>query len=148
FHVGDAHRLDFPDGDFDGCRAERVLQHLDEPVRAVEEMVRVTRGGGRVVVAEPDWETLVVDPGEPGVTRALLTFRTDRVRSGWAGRGFFGIFRGAGLREVVAEPLTMVVTDLAQAQVLWGLPAISALAAEAGVVRTAAAQQWLRDLEA
>ena len=148
FRVGDAHRLDFPDGAFDGCRAERVLQHLDEPGRAVDEMVRVTRGGGRLVAADPDWETLVIDPGDPGVTRAILTFRTDRVRSGWVGRRLFGLFGRAGLQEVVAEPLTMVVTDLAQAHVLWDLPAICGLAAETGVVPAAAAQQWLRDLEA
>src|SRR5215472_1128612 len=47
FRAGDALSLEFADNTFDGCRTDRVLQHLDDPERAVAEMVRVTRPGGR-----------------------------------------------------------------------------------------------------
>jgi ubiquinone/menaquinone biosynthesis C-methylase UbiE len=47
FESADAHRLPFADGAFDGCRVERVLQHLADPQQAVREMARVTRPGGR-----------------------------------------------------------------------------------------------------
>jgi ubiquinone/menaquinone biosynthesis C-methylase UbiE len=46
FVVGDAHRLDLPDGSFDASRAERTLQHVAEPARAVADLARVTRPGG------------------------------------------------------------------------------------------------------
>lgn len=50
--VGDASTLDFSDNTFDACRSETVLMHLDgEPARAIAEIVRVTRAGGRVVVS-------------------------------------------------------------------------------------------------
>jgi len=52
--VADAYALPFPDGTFDAVRAERVLQHLEDPPRALAEMVRVTRSGGRVLVIDPD----------------------------------------------------------------------------------------------
>jgi ubiquinone/menaquinone biosynthesis C-methylase UbiE len=148
FHVVDVCRLDFPENAFDGCRAERVLQHVADPAGAVVEMARVTRHGGRVVVFDPDWETLVIDPGARRVTRALMNVRTDRMRSGWIGRQFLGIFRRAGLHEVLVEPLACVVTDFAQAEVFWDLAAVSELAVEAGVVTQAAATQWLADLAA
>jgi ubiquinone/menaquinone biosynthesis C-methylase UbiE len=50
FEVGDVQALPFPDGTFDVCRAGRLLQHLPNAERALTEMVRVTRSGGRIVV--------------------------------------------------------------------------------------------------
>jgi len=50
YRLSDAQCLDFPDEWFDGCRCERVLQHLDDPRQAVAELVRVVRPDGRVVV--------------------------------------------------------------------------------------------------
>src|SRR5262249_16631528 len=43
FRVGDAHRLPFDDASFDGCRADRTLQHVEDPPRALGELVRVAR---------------------------------------------------------------------------------------------------------
>jgi len=70
FRRGDAHHLEFADGAFDGCRVRRVLTHLAEPQRAVAEMARVTRPGGRVVAYEADWETFVLDAADRAVLNA------------------------------------------------------------------------------
>jgi ubiquinone/menaquinone biosynthesis C-methylase UbiE len=53
FQVGDAHHLDFPDQSFERACAARVFRHMDDPVRVLQEMVGVTRPGGRIVVVEP-----------------------------------------------------------------------------------------------
>ena len=53
FLIGDILRLDFPDASFDGCRADRVLHHLDDPPRALAELVRVARPGGLIAIFEP-----------------------------------------------------------------------------------------------
>jgi SAM-dependent methyltransferase len=66
----DAHALPFPDGAFTGARADRVLQHLTDPFQALREMARVVSGGGRVVIAEPDQESLVIHV--PGVRQSIL----------------------------------------------------------------------------
>ena len=121
--MGDAHRLNFPDGTFDGCRAARVLQHLADPARAVTEMARVTRSGGRIVVGEPDWETLVLDAPDRALTRKILHFFCDSViQQGWIGRQLPGLFKRVGLVEVAVEPQTLVLTDYEQAQAGWELP--------------------------
>ena len=46
FRVGDAQQLTFADQTFDGCRADRVFMYLDDPRRALTEMIRVARSGG------------------------------------------------------------------------------------------------------
>src|SRR5581483_11838613 len=61
FHTGDACALEFPDATFDACRAERVLVHVNDPGRAVAEMTRVTRPGGRVVAFDGDSVTVTID---------------------------------------------------------------------------------------
>lgn len=50
FAVGDARGLPFPDGVFDLVLTRLVLHHMAEPERAIAEMARVARPGGRVAV--------------------------------------------------------------------------------------------------
>ena len=51
FEVGDVQTFPFPDGTFDVCRAGRLLEHLPNAERALAEMVRVTRSGGRISIS-------------------------------------------------------------------------------------------------
>lgn len=51
--VADSTRLPFADGVFDAVVCMHVLHHLDRPRVGVEEMLRVVRPGGRLLVAEP-----------------------------------------------------------------------------------------------
>jgi ubiquinone/menaquinone biosynthesis C-methylase UbiE len=43
FDIADATRLPFGDSTFDGCRIDRVLQHVGDPAAAVRDMARVLR---------------------------------------------------------------------------------------------------------
>lgn len=52
FLQGDAARLPFPVESFDLVASANLIHHMAEPARAVGEMVRVCRPGGRVVVAD------------------------------------------------------------------------------------------------
>jgi ubiquinone/menaquinone biosynthesis C-methylase UbiE len=49
-YVGDAARLDFPDESFDLVISITALEFFTEPDKAISEMVRVCKKGGRVVV--------------------------------------------------------------------------------------------------
>jgi SAM-dependent methyltransferase len=53
---GSTYELPFEDGAFDCCLLLEVIEHLDEPERALKELARVTRPGGRLIVLYPvDW---------------------------------------------------------------------------------------------
>jgi ubiquinone/menaquinone biosynthesis C-methylase UbiE len=43
FQAGNAHHLDFLEQTFDRVFASYVFVHLDDPVRALQEMVRISR---------------------------------------------------------------------------------------------------------
>lgn len=52
FAVGDATALEFDDASFDGALTRFSFHHIPAPQRALEEMARVVRPGGWVVVAD------------------------------------------------------------------------------------------------
>lgn len=51
---GDAGALPFADGSFDVVTCQTVLIHVGDPRAVVQEMVRVLRPGGRLLLAEPN----------------------------------------------------------------------------------------------
>lgn len=61
FVAGDALRLPFRDATFDAVTISFGLRNVADPARALAELRRVTRGGGRLVVCEfstPTWAPL------------------------------------------------------------------------------------------
>jgi SAM-dependent methyltransferase len=52
FEVGDATAIDLPDDSLDGAITRFSLHHIPAPVRVLEEMRRVVRPGGHVVVSD------------------------------------------------------------------------------------------------
>jgi ubiquinone/menaquinone biosynthesis C-methylase UbiE len=72
FLVGDAVALPFPYGDFDLVGCLRVLHHVRRPELVVSELARVTRRGGRILIADQLGD---VDP-----LRSLERDRFERAR--------------------------------------------------------------------
>ena len=64
----DVYKLPFEDGSFDVVHASQMLAHLDVPVAAIKEMVRVTRKfGGVVALRESDLRAWSFYPEYPGI---------------------------------------------------------------------------------
>jgi SAM-dependent methyltransferase len=63
YRQGEAQRLPFPDDSFDLTTCQTLLIHLPDPDAGLAEMLRVTRPGGLVAVAEPNnlTESLLLD---------------------------------------------------------------------------------------
>jgi SAM-dependent methyltransferase len=147
--TGDVSRLDFPDASFDGVRCERVLQHLDDPDRAVAELIRVTRPGGRVCLVDTDWESIAVD-GLPadliGAVRVHFTSRATNHHAG-IGRTLRRRLVRAGLRNVTAIPVVCYFTH--PSQVGHVLPMFNpAVPPEAGLVPPDIRDTWFAAIEA
>ena len=109
FEKGDALAMSFKDNSFDAAMSSIVFQHLPDPQRALDEMVRVTKPGGTVTIIEQDWETFVIDCGDKAVTRRICNFFCDGVTHGWIGRELYHLFCGAGLCNVHVIPANHIL---------------------------------------
>ena len=67
FQRASVYELPFADGEFDVVHAHQVLCHLDAPVAALREMLRVCKPGGLVALREADMRTWCVWPEIEGV---------------------------------------------------------------------------------
>ena len=75
---GDAERVDFRRGDvldldlgeewgtFDVAHTRFVLEHVPDPLRVVQAMVRAVRPGGRIILADDDHDVIRLWPEPPG----------------------------------------------------------------------------------
>lgn len=58
FRVGNAYELPIDDESVDLAICQCVLMHLEDPMKAVSEMKRATKKGGRVIAMEPDYASV------------------------------------------------------------------------------------------
>lgn len=146
FLVGDAHRLDFPDESFDGCRTDRVLLHLADPAQVIRGITRVLRPGGRAVSLEPDSGGLLVDAPDRDTTSTILEHRSRAVRSGWIGRSLPRLFRAAGLTDIEVQVLPSPRFDFEETNTSLRLFQHADNAVAAGAITADAAERWKASL--
>lgn len=145
FAVGDAFALDFADDTFDASCCAWVLMHLDgEPARAIAEMVRVTRPGGRIAILDFHWDGLAIDHPDRASTRAIVQTVSDGIRNSWIGAQLPRLMENAGLVDVEIEGHTMRFTYPFLHRVLDGH---LARAQEAGRLHENDVAQWWRPLD-
>lgn len=141
FEPGDAHHLGFPADSFDGSRCDRTFMHLQDPPKALAEMMRVTRPGGRVVVYEVDFETLVIDAPDRPLARMIVNAWCDGFRNGWLGRRVPALFHDSGLRDVTVSAETLRLTYPLAVPMVGPLTVERALAS--GAISPSQAEGWL-----
>jgi ubiquinone/menaquinone biosynthesis C-methylase UbiE len=109
FDVGDVQALPYADATFDICRGARLLEHLPDPRRALAEMARVTRNGGRVAVFDFDWDTLIIDHPDKETTRTIVLTYSDSIRNGWIGRQLPRLFTETHLMVLSVDAVQVFV---------------------------------------
>jgi SAM-dependent methyltransferase len=62
--------LPYADGTFDAVFVHAVLQHVDEPERALAELFRVMKPGGVIGVADADFDGFICWPNDPLIHRS------------------------------------------------------------------------------
>jgi SAM-dependent methyltransferase len=144
---GDVHALPLDDRSVDRARIDRVLHLVADPAAALAELRRVLRPGGRAALAQPDWETLAVDPGAVATNLAFNRFVCDRVvRNPVIGRQLARLAGDVGLTVTSVEADVQLLHDFAAADELLGLTRNAQRAVEAGRITRPAADAWLADL--
>jgi len=98
--VMDGERLEFPDASFHAVVAHLVLEVIPDPVRAIREMARVLKPGGRVAV----FDKFLGDPASPSLPRRAANALT-RVVGIDINRRFGPLVEASGLVLEWEEPL-------------------------------------------
>jgi len=146
FERGDAGQLRWHSGYFDACRADRVFQHLPDPERALDEMLRVLKPGGRVLVVDRDWGMVTVDASDVETTRVVLNRACAGIRNGWMGRGLGGLFKKAGVLDAEVQTKSISINRFAVADTLLDLRVVLDHAIAEKLVSQDLAAHWLNDL--
>lgn len=146
FLRGEAHALPFPEASFDRTRADRVFQHLADPVAALTDMIRVTRPGGWISLLDVDWGSVLIDAGDPALTRRILDLHHRHHVNPSAGIQLHGLLQRAGLADVETYGETVCVTEWPLAAMIFGLDAITAQAVAQGIITADERTRWNHDL--
>ena len=147
FRQGDAVDLPFDDASFDAARADRVFMFLDDPQKALSELIRVTKPGGRIVITEGDIGTHSVDSFDVATTRTVWAALSDRSPNGWIGRRLRAMFVEARLRDIDLQLVPILSTSFAEWNHRLGVERFVSDAIADGRLQCDKANAWLDELE-
>ena len=146
FQVGEAAQLPWQSNTFDACRADRLLQHVPDPRQVFNELLRVLKPGGRMVIVDRDWGMVALDSSDEVTTRVVLDRAAADIRNSWMGRKLHALFRMANLKEIRVETHCINISNLETADALLDLRTVAEHAIGAGEVPRQTVDTWLNDL--
>lgn len=145
FQCADVLELPFADDHFDCSQADRSLMHVPHAEKALKEMKRVTKPGGRVAVFEVDFGALTIDVEDRMLGRKIINTWCESVKNGWLGRHMPALLTDLGLSDVRVYPYTLVLTP-SIARLLVGQLTVNR-AIELGAIREPDGAAWLTLLD-
>lgn len=146
FAVEDILDLPFPANHFDAGRLDRVLQHLEAPLDAIEEVCRVTKPGGRVGLSDSNWDSIILEtPG--GYSEEFLSLEYAAPRNPAMGRELYRYACEAGLADIDVDTWTPISTDLSFIKQAGTLDDWTRAMVADGVVTEAEVKEWYAGLE-
>lgn len=111
FHLADAAALPFPDASIDVAAAVQVYLFVPDLGAVMSELARVLRPGGRAVVIDTDWDSVVWHSSDRDRMERLLAAWTRRYANARVARLLPGALRRAGLEVEYASAIPLVELD-------------------------------------
>jgi ubiquinone/menaquinone biosynthesis C-methylase UbiE len=146
FQEADCRALPFSGASFDAVVAATTLCHVPDAGRALAEMVRVTRPGGRVGVFDLDGDSFLIAHPDRELTRRIVAAYYDQgMVNSWLVRGLPAVLADLGIVNVRTQGFMPLETGGYYAD-LAGRAA--QLAAQAGAITSVELQRWLDALRA
>ena len=113
FVIAEAYPVPFEDEAIEGARAERLLQHLQEPEVLTKEVYRVLKPEGSFVVVETDWSSLSFYNADRTTAGKVNEYLTDKkVKNGAVARQLTGLLHASGFKDITLEIYPFVVRSV------------------------------------
>jgi arsenite methyltransferase len=147
FELGDAAQLPFDDRTFDAVMSSQVFEYLENVIGGLQEIYRVLRPGGRVLIHDTDWGTLL--------WRSSDTQRMARVMTAWdrhltdphLPQTLASKLRDAGFSETKAETIVQLENEFDPGSVSGVLMRFITGYVESQGIPAVEASAWKEDLE-
>jgi len=114
FQTNSIYETGYETSSFDAAYAHQVLQHLAEPVKALQEVRRVLKPGGICAVREVDWGASALYPPDERLSQFLDIYYRVAERNGgdaYAGRRVKQWFTDAGFADLEVTTSTWTFAD-------------------------------------
>lgn len=147
FHLADAAALPCPDASIDVAAAVQVYLFAPDLDVVVRDLARVLRPGGRAVVIDTDWDSVVWHSSDRDRMERLLAVWTQRYANARIPRLLPGALRRAGLKVEHAGAIPLVELD--PGEVTYSGSQVTELAryvVSKGGIPAAEANAWEEDL--
>lgn len=109
--LGDATRLPFASNRFDAAAVVQVLEYVPDVDAALAEMHRVLRPGGRALILDTDWASLVWHSPDPHQMSRIISAWLDRFSDPYLPRTIARKARKAGFRLDERHVLTLFTPE-------------------------------------
>lgn len=121
FILSEAYPLPFEDNAIAGLRTERVIQHLKEPQKVVDEIYRILNPGSPFVIIETDWHSLTFYTEFAEVQKKVNAYLTDaKINNGFAARKLTAYLTRSNFTGIKFEIHPFILNTLEDAnQYLW-----------------------------
>ncbi len=103
-----ADRIPYPDGKFDAVVSTQVFEYVEDVPGALAEVRRVLRPGGRVLLVDTDWDSIVWRSPDDGVTERMLLAFEQHLVDARLPRKLPAVLAAAGFRDVRTSVLPML----------------------------------------
>lgn len=133
---------------FDAVSCVQVLLYVEEVTKALAEMKRVLKPGGRIAVLDTDWRGTVLNSSDPKLSRRMLTAWDAAVPSPNLPLRLGPLLTDQGFSAIRVEAIPILNTSYAPDNFAVGaLEWIAHYALEQGAVTADEAEYWLADLK-
>jgi ubiquinone/menaquinone biosynthesis C-methylase UbiE len=146
--IGDALNLPYADRAFDAVLSVQVIEYIGDAGRAISELARVLKSGGRFINSATNWGSLFWHGADEALTRRVLDAWDRHAPHPNLPATMPRLLSQAGLTAVRQVPTTIVNTAFHENSFsYWAARLMTAFATSKGMVTAAEAEQWLAELD-
>jgi ubiquinone/menaquinone biosynthesis C-methylase UbiE len=147
--AGDVCNLDATDSSFDIVTCTQVLLYVQDIERALQEIWRVLKPGGRIALLETDWRGTVMSSSYPELTRRIIDAWDGTVASPNLPPRLFYLLKSQGFNAIRTEAIPLLNTSYSRNS--FSVNSIAWLAKNAyrqEMISKEEGKKWVEDLEA